>query len=80
MGAREEIEANLDARGVFVAHDHPKLRRTAQRLVVEGILRNLLPGISCRWQDWANPETRLRAAACWLPGSELIRGLTGGAA
>lgn len=72
MGGRDEIEQILTAKGgVFTARCHPELRRTAERLVKEGKLRALLPGVLCRWQDAATPDVRIRAASEWIPGGVL---------
>ena len=71
MSARRQIEEIMAERGVFTARRHPELRRTAERMAREGVLRQLLPGVLCRWQDAAIPEIRLRAAAAWVPNGVL---------
>ncbi len=71
MLARREIERQLDHHAVFTARRRPELRRTAERMVREGVLRSLAPGVFCRWQHAATPEVRIRAASEWIPDGVL---------
>ena len=67
MSTRREIERILDCDVILSARRHPDLRRTVERMASEGVLRSLVPGFFCRWQDSAIPEVRLRAASEWVP-------------
>ena len=40
-------------------------------MVRDGVLRCLLPGVYCRWQDAATPEVRILAASSWAPDAVL---------
>lgn len=47
--------------------DHRPIARTIHRLVADGDLRTLLPGIYCAAEDAELVEVRLRAAWSWAP-------------
>jgi very-short-patch-repair endonuclease len=69
---REDIQQILATEGVIVRRDHPKLVGTIERLVRNGNLRSVLPGVYAEPGACDSIQTRIRALMRWDPDAVLI--------
>lgn len=57
--------------GAIAARDHPRLARTLSRVVAEGLLRAILPGVFVPQDQADDFDVRIRAAVRWAPNGVL---------
>jgi len=69
---REDIQQILATEGVIVRRDHPKLVGTIERLVRNGNLRSVLPGVYAEPGACDSIQTQIRALMRWDPDAVLI--------
>ncbi len=69
---REDIQQVLATEGVIARRDHPKLVGTIERLVRNGKLRPVLPGVYAEPGACDSIRTRIRAVMRWDPDVVLL--------
>jgi hypothetical protein len=67
-----EIQHLLATEGVVVRRDHPKLIGTIERLVRNGNLRAVLPGVYAEPGTCDSIRTRIQAVMHWDPDAVLV--------
>ena len=69
---REDVQQVLATEGVIVRRDHPKLIGTIERLVRNGNLRPVLPGVYAEPGACDSIRTRILAVMHWDPDAVLL--------
>ena len=69
----EDIQQVLATDGVIVRREHPKLVGTIKRLVRNGDLRAVLPGVYAEPRACDSSRTRIQAVMRWDPDAILDR-------